>query len=106
MKLILMVMVHRRYYIETLRASGVAVLPIGGDLLVVARDSSDDIDWELVYRSKQRHQFEQGPYDLDMEGPEGRFEGPGILVRSDGRSHVFRGVGALSGFNAAEFGGD
>ena len=75
---------------------------MGGDLIVARRDESHDLDWELIYRSAQQWPLTQAPYDLEMEGPEGRFEGPAILVRSDGRSHVFRGVGSLDGFHPDE----
>jgi hypothetical protein len=89
---------HRQFYIRSLRVSGRAAPEVGGDLLVASRAETPDLDWELVYRSSHRWPLDQAPYDLEMEGPEGRFEGPAILVRSDGRSHVFRGVGALDGF--------
>jgi len=66
---------------------------------VAARDETPDLDWELIHRSSKRHPLKQEPYDLEMEGPEGSFAGPAILVRSDGLSHVFRGVGTLQGFD-------
>ncbi len=88
--------------ITSLWTSGIAVPSTGGDLVVAVRDTSDDIDWELVYRSSETWRLRQEPYDLDMDGPEGTFSGPAILVRSDGRSHVFRGVGALQGFDPAQ----
>lgn len=90
---------HRRYYIESLRTSGRLVPSLGGDLVVAAKEQTGDIDWELIHRSSRRHLLKQEPYDLEMEGPAGRFCGPAILVRSDGRSHVFRGVGRLDGFD-------
>jgi hypothetical protein len=96
-------MLHRRYYIQSLRASGQAAPEVGGDLLVAAKEQSDDIDWELIFRSSEDWRLRPEPYDLEMEGPEGRFGGPAILVRSDGRSHVFRGVGALDGFDPTAF---
>jgi hypothetical protein len=88
---------HRRYYIESLWTSGRSVPSTGGDLVVAAKDQTDDIDWELVHRSSEDWPLRKEPYDLDMIGPEGRFSGPAILVRSDGRAHVFRGVGTLDG---------
>lgn len=94
---------HRQYYIQSLRASGRLAPEVGGDLIVATREENRDIDWELIYRSSQRWHVAQTPHDLEMEGPEGRFEGPAILVRSDGRSHVFRGVGSLSGFHPDDF---
>ncbi len=94
---------HRRYYISSLRTSGQLVPAVGGDLIVAATEQNDDIDWELIYRSSETTRLRQEPYDLEMEGPEGNFVGPAILVRSDGRSHVFRGVGTLDGFDATTF---
>lgn len=90
---------HRRYYIETLWTSGRAVPSTGGDLIVAAKEQTEDLDWELIHRSSENWPLRKEPYDLDMVGPEGRFAGPAILVRSDGRSHVFRGVGELHGFD-------
>lgn len=97
---------HRRYYIQTLWTSGLPVPARGGDLLVATRDETPDVDWELIYRSAHNWRLRQEPYDLEMEGPEGRFGGPAILVRSDGRSHVFRGVGTLDGFDPADLSAD
>jgi len=93
---------HRRYYIQTLSASGRAVPSTGGDLIVASKDQTGDLDWELIHRSSRNYPIRQEPYDLEMSGPEGTFCGPAILVRSDGRSHVFRGVGHLEGFDPAE----
>ena len=93
---------HRRYYIQTLSASGRAVPSTGGDLVVASKDQTGDLDWELVHRSSERYLIRQEPYDLEMSGPEGTFCGPAILVRSDGRSHVFRGVGRLEGFDPSQ----
>ncbi|MEM7341285.1 MAG: hypothetical protein AAF467_21700 [Actinomycetota bacterium] len=95
-------MQHRRYTIRSLWTSGLAVPTRGGDLVVARSAGSEDIDWELIYRSDERHELRQAPYDLDMDGPEGHFSGPAILVRSDGLTHVFRGVGTLDGFDVAE----
>lgn len=92
---------HRRYYIKSLWTSGLSVPEVGGDLVIATNGSSDDVDWELIYRSSDYWRLRPEPYDLEMVGPEGRFVGPAILVRSDGRSHVFRGVGTLEGFDPA-----
>ena len=96
---------HRRYYIETLSASGRSVPSTGGDLIVASKEQTGDLDWELIHRSSRRYLIRQEPYDLEMSGPEGTFSGPAILVRSDGRSHVFRGVGTLQGFDPTELRG-
>lgn len=93
---------HRRYYIQSLWTSGLPVPSRGGDLIIAAKEQTRDLDWELVHRSSENWPLRKEPYDLDMVGPEGRFTGPAILVRSDGRSHVFRGVGDLQGFDPEE----
>ncbi len=72
---------------------------------MAAKDQTGDLDWELIHRSSRRHEIAQEPYDLEMSGPEGDFSGPAILVRSDGHSHVFRGVGRLDGFDPDELSG-
>lgn len=74
----------------------------GGDLIIAAKTQTSDLDWELIYRSSKKWPLKKDPYDLDMKGPEGHFTGPAILVRSDGISHVFRGVGDLDGFDPSE----
>lgn len=91
-------MQHRRYLISELRADGSTIPSTGGDLLVACRDNSQDLDWELVHRSSEPVRLDQAPYHLEMHGVEGHFSGPAVLVRSDGRSHVFRGAGDLDGF--------
>lgn len=90
---------HRRYLISELRVDGADLPSTGGDLLVACHDGADEVDWELVHRSSEPVRLEQAPYRLEMAGVEGSFSGPAILVRSDGRSHVFRGAGPLDGFD-------
>jgi hypothetical protein len=90
---------HRRYLISTLEVDGARVPSIGGDLLVAQHEGTDEPDWELVHRSSEPVALDQAPYQLVMEGVEGAFRGPAVLVRSDGRSHVFRGAGPLAGFD-------
>lgn len=90
---------HRRYLITELRADGTDIPSTGGDLLVARKDGDDSLDWELVHRSSEPVRLDQAPYELEMVGVEGTFRGPAILVRSDGRSHVFRGAGPLDGFD-------
>lgn len=91
-------MQHRRYFITDLTMSGRLVAGRGGDLIVAQRDEDPTLDWELVYQTDVITPIEQSPYRLLMDGPEGELSGPAILVRSDGRSHVFRGAGDLVGF--------
>jgi len=89
--------------IKTLTTSGKSIPEVGGDLIVATSEGTSDIDWELIFRSRHQWTVQKAPYDLEMAGPEGAFEGPAILVRSDGRSHVFRGVGTLVGFDPDQF---
>ena len=96
-------MQHRRYFITELTISGRVIEGRGGDLLVAKRDTSPDIDWELVFQSEAGTAIEQSPYRLLMNGPEGELSGAAVLVRSDGRSHVFRGAGELGGFTVDDF---
>ena len=95
-------MQHYRFVIETLTASGRRIPSQGGDLMVAQRDNSDSLDWELVHRTSEIVTLVQAPYVLEMDGPEGTLSGPAVLVRSDGRSHVFRGAGPLEGFGSFE----
>lgn len=95
-------MQHYRFVIETLTASGRRIPSRGGDLMVAQRDNSDSLDWELVHRTSEIVTLVQAPYVLEMDGPEGALGGPAVLVRSDGRSHVFRGAGTLEGFGSFE----
>lgn len=96
-------MQHRRYRITELTLSGQIINGRGGDLIVARRDESPDIDWELVFQTEDHTPIEQSPYRLLMDGPEGELSGPAVLVRSDGKSHVFRGAGDLTGFTTDDF---
>ncbi len=95
-------MQHRSFYVESLHLTGRPVPTQGGDLVVVKRPESE-LDWELILRSPERYQIDKSPYDLEIVCPDGEFSGPAILVRSDGLSHVFRGVGDLEGFHDGFF---
>ncbi len=94
---------YRRYYVSELIVSERVLPTRGGDLVVVKRENSDDLDWELVHRTTERVTVDQLPYHLQIRGPEATFAGDAVLVRSDGISHVFRGVGELVGFSADLF---
>ncbi len=90
---------HYQYLITSLWVSGLAVPSAGGDLIVVVRNEGSDIDWELIHRSSEEWHLEQQVCDLVMQGPADELSGPAVVVRSDGRTHVFRGVGTLDGFS-------
>ena len=82
---------HRRYYIQTLSASGRSVPSTGGDLIVASKEQTGDLDWELIHRSSQRYVIRQEPYDLEMSGPEG------TLQRSGDSRPLRRQVACLPG---------
>jgi len=95
-------MQHYRFVIDALIASGRRLPTAGGDLMVAQRSNSGTIDWELIHKTSEIVTLVQAPYQLQMNGPEGKLSGPAVLVRSDGRSHVFRGAGELDGFGGFE----
>lgn len=94
---------HRQFYVEALEASGRDLPLVGGDLMVVSYPENDHVDWELVVKSVDDERLDPAPYQLTFSGPEADFIGSAILVRSDGRSHVFRGAGDLGGFEDGDF---
>ncbi len=94
---------HRQYYVDRLELSGRDLPLVGGDLMVVSRAEQTNLDWELIVRTRESEHVDPAPYRLLISGPEGSFTGPAILVRSDGRSHVFRGAGDLGGFDELDF---
>ena len=94
---------HRQYYVESMAASGRELPLVGGDLMVVRYPENPNLDWELIVRTSHAETLESAPYQLLMSGPEGSFTGSAVLVRSDGRAHVFRGAGDLGGFDEGDF---
>ncbi len=94
---------HRRFYITSLVIDGRRIPSKGGDLIVARRDENPVLDWELVHQTSEDVHIEQAAYNIHLGSPEGDFAGPALLVRSDGRSHVFRGAGELDGFDEGLF---
>jgi len=74
------------------------------DLLVVRREESDDLDWEVVSTTLPVTALPQAPCRLVMSVLEdGRLlRGPALVVRSDERRHVFRGAGDLEGLRTTD----
>ncbi len=94
---------HRRFGIDEVSISDRPLSTRRGDLVVAERDGATHLDWELVSMSTEPTDIERSPYRLVMSGPEGRFSGSAVLVRSDGLTHVFRGAGELEGFETDQF---
>ncbi len=91
-----------RYRTTGLRLDGRRIDAVGGDLIIVLRES-DDLDWELVVQTRGEVDVEQRPYDLEIETPGETLHGPAIYVRHTGSTVVFRGIGDLAGLDRRDF---
>ncbi|MFN0026902.1 MAG: hypothetical protein ACKV2O_06945 [Acidimicrobiales bacterium] len=96
---------HKRFRFSHLCLNGVPVGVHYGDLLVAQDEVATAVDWEVVLTTTDELRLEPASYDVHIEvGEDRQLWGPGLLVRSDGRAHVFRGGGALDGFSSEDFG--
>jgi hypothetical protein len=80
-------------------------LPLtAADLLVVRREETTDLDWELVATTLPVDALEPAPCRLVMAIlDDGRIlRGDALVVRSDERRHVFRGAGELEGLRPSD----
>jgi hypothetical protein len=75
-----------------------------GDLVVVRHDAATDLDWELVATTSPIDPYPREPHQLTMVAVDGGrvLRGDAVVVRSDDRRHVFRGVGPLDGLVASD----
>ena len=99
---------HKRFRFSHLRLNGVPVGVHYGGLLVAQDEAAVAVDWEVVVTTVDELHLEPASYDVHVEvgvevGEDRQMWGPGLLVRSDGRAHVFRGGGALDGFSTEDF---
>ena len=87
---------HEQFTVTSLTVNG-RDLPLRyGHLVVVQNSNAADEDWECVAASSDDVELALAPYALDVTTTEGTaLRGDAVVVRSDGRSHVFRGVGSL-----------
>jgi len=94
---------HVRFTLTSLEVSGFGVPLQVGDLVVVRHDGTSDLDWELVATTFPVEPYEREPHLLEMVALDGRLlRGDAVVVRSDERRHVFRGVGPLAGLTASD----
>ncbi len=95
---------HARFTLGQVHVDDTELPVLQADLLVVRRDETDDLDWELVATSPPTTAFEPAPCRLVMAVLEdGRLlQGDALVVRSDERRHVFRGAGALAGLRDSD----
>ncbi len=91
-----------RYRTTGLRLDGRRIDTVGGDLIIVLRESGD-LDWELIMQTRAAADVEQRPYDLTIETPGESLSGPAIYVRHTGSTLVFRGIGELDGLDRSDF---
>ncbi len=95
---------HKSFRFAHLRLDGVPVAVHYGDLLVAQPDDTAALDWEVVLTTMDELALEPAAYDMHLEIGDGRqMWGQALLVRSDGRAHVFRGAMAINGLAADEF---
>jgi hypothetical protein len=93
----------KRFAIATLAIDDSDLRLRYADLLVVAHDSSPQVDWECVVMPTDAVPLEQGAYRVDLVTVDGRqLAGDAVLVRSVQGTHVLRGAGPLGGLTEAE----
>jgi hypothetical protein len=96
---------HKRIRFDQLMLNGVPVAVRYGDLIVAKDESCEAMDWEVVVATDEALHLDFSPYDVHIETVDARqVWGPGLLVRTDGRAHVFRGGGRLDGVSLDELG--
>lgn len=95
---------HARFTLAQLHVDDAELPLMTADLLVVRREESDDLDWEVVSTTLPVTALPQAPCRLVMSVLEdGRLlRGPALVVRSDERRHVFRGAGDLEGLRTTD----
>jgi hypothetical protein len=95
---------HARFTLAQVHVDDVELPLMQADLLVVRRDETTDLDWELVTTTLPTATLPQAPCRLVMSVlDDGRvLRGPALVVRSDDQRHVFRGAGELDGLVLAD----
>ena len=102
-------MLHGTFTLARL-AIGDRVLPlVHGDVVVVARAESSQLDWEIIAKTVEVEPVAQRTHDLQIRAITGADElgtlemadltGSAFLVRAIEDSLVFRGTGHLAGFD-------
>jgi hypothetical protein len=95
---------HVSFTLATLHVDDVEVPLMLADLVVVRRDESTQIDWEVVATSLPVIPYPQAVCRLVMSNlVDGRLlSGDALVVRSDEQRHVFRGGGELIGLRVED----
>lgn len=97
-------MLSARLRVQHLTVDGTTPQVRRGDVVVVLRRESSDLDWEVVVETGTPLGVGPGSHHLEFEctGDDGgvrRCAGPAFLVRRVGPTLVFRGDGALEGID-------
>jgi hypothetical protein len=95
---------HARFTLAQVHVDDIELPLMQADLLVVRRDETDALDWELVATTLNTTSLAQAPCRLAMAVLEdGRMlRGDALVVRSDAQRHVFRGAGELAGLTTSD----
>ena len=95
---------HARFTLAQVHVDDIELTLMQADLLVVRREETDALDWELVATTLLTDPLPQAPCRLAMTVLEdGRLlRGDALVVRSDVQRHVFRGAGELHGLTDAD----
>lgn len=94
---------HRRFDIAYVRIDASEIPLRYADLLVVDRDESERLDWEVVLVPVGDHLFGPGTYAFSFTTLDARhLAGDAVFVRSVASTHVFRGSGAIRGLDPAD----
>ena len=95
---------HARFTLAQVHVDDSELTLLQADLLVVRRDETEALDWELVATTIPSPPLPQAPCRLAMTVlDDGRLlRGDALVVRSDDQRHVFRGAGELQGLVAAD----
>jgi hypothetical protein len=93
---------HTRFTLAQVHVDDIELPLMQADLLVVRREETAALDWELVATTLMTSAFPQAPCRITMSVLEdGRvLRGDALVVRSDQQRHVFRGAGDLDGLRS------
>ena len=82
--------------LASIEVDGIALSLRYADLLIVERDDGS-VDWECVVLTHEGPALPLSPVHVHLGGHDDSVRrGDAVVVRSDGASHVLRGVGALA----------
>lgn len=106
---------HVSRVVERLRVDDRDLTLLDGSIVVVARDGGTT-DWEVVVRTRDLEPVSRARHHIAVRVLDGitddgtltfrELSGPAVFVRAVDRALVFRGDGALSGFDPDELADD